>query len=86
MMATLVGLLREFRNKPLTNYEMARLAYVIERKDLGVEGGMQDQYAAIFGGFNYIEFFGEDNVIVNPLKVDNDIINELEHNLICIRL
>ena len=42
---------------------------------------MQDQYAETFGGFNYIEFL-KDRVIVNPLRISQDVINELEHNLI----
>jgi D-glycero-alpha-D-manno-heptose-7-phosphate kinase len=81
MMVALVGLLKEFRALPLTDYEIADLAYIIERKRLGIEGGLQDQYAATFGGFNYIEFYG-DRVIVNPLKVSQDTMNELEHNLL----
>ena len=81
MMVTLVGLLKEFKKIPLTDYEIANLAYIIERKDLGIKGGMQDQYAATFGGFNYIEFL-KDQVIVNPLRISQDVINELEHNLI----
>src|SRR5262249_191529 len=56
-------------------------AYIIERKDVGIEGGMQDQYAATFGGCNFIEFFGN-QVIVNPLRLSQDVVNELEHNLL----
>jgi len=81
MMVALVGLLKEFKSMPLTDYEIAHLAYVIERKDLGIKGGLQDQYAATFGGFNFIEFL-KDRVIVNPLKISQDVINELEHNLL----
>src|SRR4249919_2160317 len=56
MMVVLVGLLKEFHGLPLTDYEIAEVAYSIERVDLAIHGGMQDQYAAAFGGFNFIEF------------------------------
>ncbi len=81
MMVALVGLLKDFRNLPLTDYEVADLAYQIERNDLGIHGGLQDQYAAAFGGFNYIEFLG-DRVVVNPLKIPVDVVNELQYNLL----
>ena len=81
VMVALVGLLKEFKNMPLTDYEIANLAYIIERKELGIKGGLQDHYAATFGGFNFIEFL-KDRVIVNPLKISQDVINELEHNLL----
>ena len=81
MMVALVGLLKEFRGLPLTDYEIADLAYVIERKELGIQGGLQDQYAAAFGGFNYMEFL-PDHVVVNPLKISSDVINELQYNLL----
>ena len=77
----LVGLVKEFKGLPLTEYEIAHLAYLIEREDLQIKGGHQDQYAASFGGFNFIEFFGE-RVIVNPLRIHQDTVNELEHNLL----
>jgi len=81
LVVTIVGLLKELRNLPLTDYEIAHLAYVIERQELGIQGGLQDQYAATFGGCNYIEFLA-DRVIVNPLKLSRDITNELEQNLL----
>ena len=81
MMVTLVGLLKEFHNLALTDYEVAALSHRIERVDLGLAGGMQDQYAATFGGFNFIEFDG-DRVIVNPLRIADEVINELEHNML----
>jgi D-glycero-alpha-D-manno-heptose-7-phosphate kinase len=81
MMVALVGLLKEFHGLPLTDYEIAEVAYEIERVDLGIKGGMQDQYAAAFGGFNFMEFLS-DRVVVNQLKVSRDIVNELEYNLL----
>lgn len=81
LLVALVGLVKEFKNFAFTDYDIARLAYQIEREDLAIQGGFQDQYAASFGGFNFIEFQGE-RIIVNPLRVSREIINELEHNLL----
>jgi D-glycero-alpha-D-manno-heptose-7-phosphate kinase len=81
LMVTLVGLLQRFKNLPLTDYEVSHLAYTIEREHMGIKGGMQDQYAATFGGFNFIEF-EKDRVIVNPLRINREVVNELEHNLL----
>lgn len=81
LMVALTGLMQEFCKLPRTDYETARLAYTIEREDLKIPGGLQDQYAATFGGFNFIEF-SADRVIVNPLRIRQETMNELEHNLL----
>jgi D-glycero-alpha-D-manno-heptose-7-phosphate kinase len=81
MMVALIGVLAEFRGLPVTDYQLAELAHTIEREELGIRGGRQDQYAATFGGFNFIEL-ARDHVIVNPLRVAPDVMLELEHNLL----
>ena len=68
MMVTLVGLLKEHHRLTLTDYEIAAPGAPLERIDLGISGGLQDQYAATFGGFNYIEF-DAGRVVVNPLRI-----------------
>jgi D-glycero-alpha-D-manno-heptose-7-phosphate kinase len=79
MMVALTGLLAEHHGMPLDEYETARMAHAIERDDLGISGGLQDHYAATFGGFNFIEF-GE-RVIVNPLRMREEVMHELELSL-----
>lgn len=82
LVVSLLGAFVEWLNLPLGKYDIAHLAYEIERVDLKMSGGKQDQYAATFGGINYIEFFEKDKVIVNPLQLKPEIIYELENNLL----
>jgi D-glycero-alpha-D-manno-heptose-7-phosphate kinase len=83
MVATLVGSIADWLGVPLTHYEIAETTYKIERLDVKLSGGRQDQYAATFGGFNFIEFFA-DHAIVNPLRIPRETINELEYHLLMI--
>lgn len=78
----IIGAYAEWLSLPLGEYDLAYLAYLIERIDLEQAGGKQDQYAAAFGGFNFMEFSADDKVIVNPLRVRNEVINELSNNLL----
>lgn len=81
VMTTLIGLFDRYNSLGLSSYEVAKLAYKLERLDLGLEGGKQDQYAASFGGFNFIEF-REDDTIVNPLKIPRELLNELSYRFL----
>ena len=81
LVVALIGVLSEWHQKPLSGYEVAELAYRIERVDLGLAGGRQDQYAAAFGGFNFIEFQGQ-TTVVNPLRIRPDVLRELEYRML----
>ena len=81
LVVSILGAFVEWLKLPLGEYDIAKLAYEIERVDLNMAGGKQDQYAATFGGINFMEFSG-DNVIVNPLRIRHRITDELAHNLV----
>lgn len=82
LMVAIIGAFAEMLSLPLGDYDTAHYAYEIERSYLKLAGGRQDQYAATFGGVNYMEFYENDKVIVNPLRIRSKYLHELEHNLL----
>ncbi|MBP9214851.1 MAG: dehydrogenase [Chitinophagaceae bacterium] len=82
LVVAIIGAFVEMLKLPLGDYDIAHYAYDIERNDLQLAGGKQDQYAATFGGVNFMEFYDNDKVIVNPLRVRSEYLSELENNLV----
>jgi D-glycero-alpha-D-manno-heptose-7-phosphate kinase len=82
LMVAIIGVFVEWLNLPLGEYDIAQMAYDIERVDLAMAGGKQDQYAATFGGVNFMEFYENNKVIVNPLRIKQEYLYELENNLL----
>jgi D-glycero-alpha-D-manno-heptose-7-phosphate kinase len=82
LMVTIIGAFAEWLRLPLGEYDIAHMSYHIERVELAMAGGKQDQYAATFGGVNFMEFYENNRVIVNPLRIKQKFLFELENNLL----
>lgn len=82
LMVAIIGAFAEWLHLPLGEYDIAHMAYQVEREELAMAGGKQDQYAATFGGVNFMEFFNGNRVIVNPLRIKQKFLFELENNLL----
>lgn len=78
VIVSIIGAMADWLNVSLSQYEIAELAYILEREELKLPGGKQDQYAAVFGGFNFMEF-DRDRTLVTPLRIKSDILNELNY-------
>ena len=79
--AAILGCFNQFRTDKWDQYEIAEIAFQAERLHLGISGGWQDQYATVFGGLNFIEF-NKDQNIINPIRLSEDVLLELEESLI----
>lgn len=77
---SILGVFKEWLKLPLGEYDIANYAYDIERNYLKMAGGKQDQYAATFGGVNFMEFYADNRVIVNPLRIHTELLAEWAMN------
>jgi D-glycero-alpha-D-manno-heptose-7-phosphate kinase len=82
LVVALVSAFSNFYNIPLGEYEIADISFEIEREKLKLVGGKQDQYSASFGGLNLMEFKKNGDTLVNPLRLNQNIIAELETRMI----
>ncbi len=81
LVVAVLAAVREWRRLPLGEHELAETAFQVERCDLRIAGGRQDQYSAAFGGFNFMEFRGS-TAVITPLRIPPSVVGELEERLV----
>ncbi len=79
--AAVLGCFNHLRNDRWDKHELSEIAFQAERLYLGIAGGWQDQYASVFGGMNFLEF-GANETLIYPLRMDPDVLLELEESLV----
>lgn len=83
VIVSIISAVCKWLDKRMSGKDLAKLAYDLERKELGLKGGRQDQYAAVYGGFNIMRFKGDD-VTIDSVPVAQDVVNELQaRTLLC---
>ena len=75
-----IGAFNEYYDLGYDAHQIAQKAYEIERMELEQSGGYQDQFAAAYGGFNYVEFTNE--VKVFPIDTSREMLNELQYRIL----
>ena len=82
LVVALIAAITEYYGLPMGEYDIAEDAIEIERKICDLPGGKQDQFAAAFGGFNFMEFLKDGRAIVNPLRMNYKTQNMMELNTV----
>lgn len=86
LVVSIVNCINKWLNLNFDEYEIAKISYDIERVIMKISGGKQDQYAAVFGGFNFIEFHDLGKTIVNPIRLKKWVLNELQASILIFNL
>jgi D-glycero-alpha-D-manno-heptose-7-phosphate kinase len=79
--SAVIGCFNEFRSDPWDRHQIAEMAFQAERLMLDIPGGWQDQYATVFGGFNFMEFSADQNTIM-PMRLEQRTLLEIEESVV----
>jgi len=74
--------LSTYLQRPLSKLDLAERAFYIARHVLGRHVGKQDEYAAAFGGLNFIEFLPDGNSRVEPVTLSQPVLSDFQSSLL----